>query len=81
MESGDLSGSDSAVAAVIDLLNSAADPPQSDAERVVPDARVCEELLVEVQRFLSNPSSNQVLLFVFVIISLRSLHLDRVLAC
>ncbi|XP_020103591.1 aberrant root formation protein 4 isoform X2 [Ananas comosus] len=55
VESGDFSGSDSAVAAVIDLLNSAADPPQSDAESVVPDARVCEELLVEVQRFLSNP--------------------------
>ncbi|OAY80962.1 Aberrant root formation protein 4 [Ananas comosus] len=74
VESGDLSGSDSAVAAVIDLLNSAADPPQSDAERVVPDARVCEELLVEVQRFLSNPSSNQ------MVVDALSLDLPKVVA-
>ncbi|OAY85558.1 Aberrant root formation protein 4 [Ananas comosus] len=74
VESGDLSGSDSAVAAVIDLLNSAADPPQSDAESVVPDARVCEELLVEVQRFLSNPSSNQ------MVVDALSLDLPKVVA-
>nr|CAD1840159.1 unnamed protein product [Ananas comosus var. bracteatus] len=74
VESGDFSGSDSAVAAVIDLLNSAADPPQSDAESVVPDARVCEELLVEVQRFFSNPSSNQ------MVVDALSLDLPKVVA-
>ncbi|XP_020103590.1 aberrant root formation protein 4 isoform X1 [Ananas comosus] len=73
VESGDFSGSDSAVAAVIDLLNSAADPPQSDAESVVPDARVCEELLVEVQRFLSNPPNQ-------MIVDALSLDLPKVVA-
>ncbi|XP_072969687.1 aberrant root formation protein 4 isoform X1 [Typha angustifolia] len=64
-ESGDLVASNAAVAAVSDLLNSVSE---------LEDDNLSEELLVEIHRFLSSPSSNQ------MVIDALSFELPKVVA-
>ncbi|WOK98278.1 aberrant root formation protein 4 [Canna indica] len=61
-ESGDLARSERAVAALVEILNSIVDPPQSDSGDVVTDDSVAENVLEEIYEFLSSPSSNQTMI-------------------
>ncbi|EHA8588165.1 aberrant root formation protein 4 [Cocos nucifera] len=73
-ETGDFGKSDTAVAAVVGLLNSIIEPPPSDSEGAAPCKRASEEALVEIQSYLSSPSSNQ------MAVDALSLELPKVVA-
>nr|XP_010913381.1 aberrant root formation protein 4 isoform X2 [Elaeis guineensis] len=73
-ETGDFGKSDTAVTAVVDLLNSIVEPPLSDWENATPCKRASEEALVEIQSYLSSPSSNQ------MAVDALSLELPKVVA-
>ncbi|XP_008802004.1 aberrant root formation protein 4 isoform X2 [Phoenix dactylifera] len=73
-ETGDFGKSDTAVAAVVGLLNSIVEPPLSDSESPAPCERASEEALVEIQSFLSSPSSDQ------MAVDALSLELPKVVA-
>lgn len=73
-ETGDLGKSDAAVAAVVGLLDSIVVASPSDSENAATCERASEEALIEIQSYLSSPSSNQ------MAVDSLSLELPKVVA-